>query len=435
MNHPASASPKQFTVTIVGGGIGGVILAIGLLRRNVRVQIYEAATAFGETGLGLSISPAAHRALPLIDPHIREVYDSLVTTHADSPGYEEFRQTWFEVLWATGPQADETLMDLKALPSGQTSVRRADFLLALVGMVPQNLIHFGKRLQNIDQVDDEIQLFFEDGTSVAADVVVGCDGIKSRVRHSILSLEELEKAKPRFSGMYCYRAVLDMDTVIEAVGDRRARLSTWYIGKGGYGITYPIQRVKKVNIGLYKSCETWNNEDWIREATRKDMERDFGHMGKYVNRLIKHMPSTSQWAVFEHPNISTYFNSRLAILGDAAHASTPHQGAGAGQAIEDAHVLAELLADPSVTSKEHVESVFHAYDAVRRPRSQQVVAGSREIAETLCLSCRGIGDDADKLKETWQERFHWLWDIDLQEQVDNARQIMLQRIGKKGAAL
>ena len=66
------------------------------------------------------------------------------------------------------------------------------------------------------------------------------------------------------------------------------------------------------------------------------------------------MPDPSQWAIFEQPHISTFTHSRIAILGDAAHASTPHQGAGAGQAIEDAHMLSELLADSHVTSSEHV---------------------------------------------------------------------------------
>lgn len=280
---------RQFTVTIVGGGIGGLSLAIGLLRRNVKVQIFEAAAAFGETGLGLSIGPAAHRAMPLIDPHIREIYDSLVTTHADSPGYEEFRQTWFEVVWASGPHADEVLMNLQALPSGQTSVRRADFLDALVNLVPKEIVQFGKRLQRLEETPSEgIKLFFEDGTSATADVVVGCDGIKSKVKEGILPPEEVASKKPQFSGMYSYRTVLDMDTMIEAVGDRRARLASWYIGKGAYGITYPIQRAKKVNIGLYvMTDEPWDNEAWIRPATREDMEKDLGHMGEHVNKLMK----------------------------------------------------------------------------------------------------------------------------------------------------
>jgi salicylate hydroxylase len=83
------------------------------------------------------------------------------------------------------------------------------------------------------------------------------------------------------------------------------------------------------------------------------------------------MPEPSQWAIFEHPHILTYAQSKVAILGDAAHASTPHQGAGAGQAIEDAHDLAELLGHIRVGSSSDAVAAFKAYDEVRRPRSQR----------------------------------------------------------------
>jgi salicylate hydroxylase len=285
MGNVVPPSSKKFTVTIVGGGIGGLTLAIGLLRRGVSVQIYEAAAAFGEIGLGLSIGPAAHRAMPLIDAQIRDIYDSLITTHADSPGYEQFRQTWFEIIWATGDKAGQVLIDLKALPSGQTTLRRADFLAALVGLIPKDVTHFGKRLERLEETADGVHLNFEDGTSVVADMVIGCDGIRSKVKESILP-EESEQCKPQYSGMYGYRAVLDMDTMVQAVGEHRARVSTMYVGKGAYGISYPIMRGKKANVGLYKLSAAWDSETWVRPATKENMQKDLGHMGEYVNSLL-----------------------------------------------------------------------------------------------------------------------------------------------------
>lgn len=283
---PAATRQKNFTVAIVGGGIGGLTLAAGLLRRNVSVQIYEAAAAFKEVGLGLTIGPAAHRAMPLIDPQIRAIYDSLITTHADSPGYERFRQTWFEVVWATGAKAGDVLMDLKALPSGQTTVRRADFLDALVGLIPPEIAHFGKRLVELVETPKGVDLAFEDGTTASADVVVGCDGIKSKVKEFMIP-DEYKNALPQYSGMYGYRAVLDMDTMIEAVGEHRARVSTMYVGQGAYGISYPIMRAQKVNVGLYLLKDRWDNEDWVRPANRDAMQKDLGHMGEHVKGLMK----------------------------------------------------------------------------------------------------------------------------------------------------
>ena len=143
------------------------------------------------------------------------------------------------------------------------------------------------------------------------------------------------------------------------------------------------------------------------------------------------MPDPSQWAIFEHPHISTFCRSRVAILGDAAHASTPHQGAGAGQAIEDAHVLAELLGDNRVQSKEHAVAAFRAYDQIRRPRSQRVVTSSKENAYLLSLCLNGVGNDEDKLKTAFQERLRWLWDLDVQGQVEQARERMVDLFHSK----
>lgn len=136
------------------------------------------------------------------------------------------------------------------------------------------------------------------------------------------------------------------------------------------------------------------------------------------------MPDPSQWAIFEHPPISAFCRSRVALLGDAAHASTPHQGAGAGQAIEDAHVLAELLSDDRVVTAADVVAAFKAYDEVRRPRSQKVVTTSKENAYLLCLCMEEVGDDEEKLKKTFNERMRWLWDLDVHGQVEEARRKM-----------
>ncbi|KAJ5519966.1 hypothetical protein N7463_000419 [Penicillium fimorum] len=419
-------SPKPPTITIIGGGIGGLTLAAGLYLRKIPIQLYEAAPTFKEIGLGISLGPAAYRAMPLIHPRIQQIYNSLITTHADSPGYEDYLQTWFEIVWATGAQEGDTLMNLKALPSGQTALRRADFLNALVGLVPAEFVHFGKRLKTLVEKDDGVVLEFEDGEVVDADVVIGCDGIRSKVKECMIPVESL-RTRPVYSGMYGYRAVLEMGEMVAAVGERRARVATIYVGRGAYAISYPIMRAKLVNVGIYVlSDREWEYDSWVRPAKREDMERDTRDMGRYVRSLVEHMPDPSQWAIFEHPHISTYARSRIAIMGDAAHASTPHQGAGAGQAIEDAHVLAELLSDSRVGSANDVVAAFKAYDDIRRPRSQRVVTSSKENADIFCLCFDEVRDDPVKLKETLDQRLKWLWDSDVQDQVERAREKMME---------
>lgn len=134
------------------------------------------------------------------------------------------------------------------------------------------------------------------------------------------------------------------------------------------------------------------------------------------------MEKPDVWALFDHPPAPTYFKGRLAILGDAAHASTPHQGAGAGQAIEDAFVLSNLLGQ--VKSVDEIEKAFHAYDAVRRPRSQKVVKTSRDAAAIYEFEDEILGTDLDKIRRRLMERYDWIWDEDLPTQLKTAQDIM-----------
>ena len=128
------------------------------------------------------------------------------------------------------------------------------------------------------------------------------------------------------------------------------------------------------------------------------------------------------WALFEHPPAPTYYKGRLCILGDAAHASTPHQGAGAGQAIEDAFVLSNLLGQ--VASAANITQAFEAYDTVRRPRSQRVVTTSREAGCLYEMEDEEVGTDLDKARENLLVRCEWIWGNDLKAQFKEAQDAM-----------
>jgi len=134
------------------------------------------------------------------------------------------------------------------------------------------------------------------------------------------------------------------------------------------------------------------------------------------------MEKPDVWALFDHPPAPTYFKGRFAILGDAAHASTPHQGAGAGQAIEDAFILSNLLG--TINSVDEIERAFHAYDAVRRPRSQKVVATSRDAAKVYEFEDENLGTDLEMIGRILEKRYDWIWNEDLPEQLKKAQSIM-----------
>jgi len=117
------------------------------------------------------------------------------------------------------------------------------------------------------------------------------------------------------------------------------------------------------------------------------------------------------WALFDMPPAPTYSSRFITLLGDAAHASTSHAGAGAGMAVEDAFILSELLSDPTINSIDNIPAVFAAYNHIRRPRTQRLVDHSRESGLLFQLRRPGVEDDLEKIKADIKIRQRWVWDI------------------------
>jgi salicylate hydroxylase len=117
------------------------------------------------------------------------------------------------------------------------------------------------------------------------------------------------------------------------------------------------------------------------------------------------------WALFEHPLAPTYHNKRVCLLGDSAHTATPHFGAGAGMALEDAYVLSNLLG--RCTSIADIPYAFEAYDAVRIPRTHGVIKDSHEQGKIMELDGTGVGDDLEKTAQKLDSTVRWIWNVDL----------------------
>ena len=155
------------------------------------------------------------------------------------------------------------------------------------------------------------------------------------------------------------------------------------------------------------------------------MYADYDGWGPATHKLLSLVEKPDIWALFEHPPASTYYKGRVCMTGDAAHASTPHQGAGAGMAVEDAYVLSNLLGEAEDSAG--AELAFKAYDAVRRERTQKLVATSREAGQLWELELDGVADDLGKVKENVEKRMRWIWEEDLEMEIQEGRRIMAQK--------
>lgn len=119
-----------------------------------------------------------------------------------------------------------------------------------------------------------------------------------------------------------------------------------------------------------------------------------------------------RWPLFHHPDTPTYYNSRVCLLGDSAHASSPSQAAGAGQGLEDALILSRILG--LVSSPDQLESCFQVYDSIRRPRAQHVVQESLEVLMAYFLLDQEIGNDLQRVTDDANKRLPLIWWHDLE---------------------
>ena len=122
----------------------------------------------------------------------------------------------------------------------------------------------------------------------------------------------------------------------------------------------------------------------------------------------------------EHKETPTYSNGRVCIIGDAAHATSPWQAAGAGLAFEDAAVLVSILG--AVASPHELNIALKTYDAARRPRCQRVIDSSRRVGNICCGQDPEIGLDACKMGKMLPEQWTFMMNLNIEDHINDALQ-------------
>lgn len=417
-----SSTQSKLQIAIVGGGIAGIALALDLCRHShLDIQLFEAAPAFGEVGAGVSFGANAVRAIEGLG--IGEPYRRI----ADRTP-EPWQDIWFE--WRRG--VDAGYLGASVAPGvGQSSVHRADFLDALACQLPAGIACFDKRAVEVEELAERVRIRFTDGTEHACDLLIAADGIKSSIRDHVLRGLGHPAVAPRFSGTCAYRGMIDSETLRAAyrangIDEHLINVPQMYLGLDGHILTFPIKQGRLINVVAFVSDRSapepqWPQEKpWVKDATQAEMLHAFSEWGEAVRVLLECIAAPTLWALHDLAELPGYVHGRVGLIGDAAHAMLPHQGAGAGQGLEDAWLLARLLADPQV-NVDNVQRVLEVYDQVRRPRACRVQRTSWEAGELYEWRDHQIGDDPSLLSTTLANRFDWLWNHDLENDLASAR--------------
>lgn len=415
-------SHSTLRVGIVGGGIAGVALAVNLCRYpHLNIKLFESASELGEIGAGVSFGANAVRAIEGLG--LSMAYEKIA--NRTPPPWQDI---WFE--WREGANADYLAASL-ATGVGQSSVHRADFLNALAQQLPENIAFFGKRAVSVSEEDDKINVSFTDGTDYQCDLLIGADGIKSTIRNYVLQGRGEPLVTPRFSGTCAYRGMIDSEQLrvtyrASGVDEHLVDVPQMYLGLDAHVLTFPVKQGRLINVVAFVSDRTRSNPEWPKEmpwvqsVPQEQMLDDFSGWGDAVVELLKCIPEPTYWALHDLDELAGYNYGHVALIGDAAHAMLPHQGAGAGQGLEDAWLLARLLGDSRVLTT-NLESLLEVYDAIRRSRACRVQRTSWEAGELYEFRDPQVGGDETLLSETLASRFDWIWNHDMEVDLVEAR--------------
>ncbi|KII87134.1 hypothetical protein PLICRDRAFT_176923 [Plicaturopsis crispa FD-325 SS-3] len=413
----ASSDKSRITIAIVGGGIGGLLAAIGLGRIGYDVHVFEQASQFSEIGAGIAFGPNAVEVFRLLG--VINTYERV----ADM-GYPNKR--WFEfVNWSDG----KLISDVRCKGTDST-VHRARFLESLVPLLPSTVkTHFSAHVTHVENVDSStVRLTISDSRTERdpdrapartfdAHVAIGADGVKSRVRDSI------ESGRVRWTGTYAYRGLIPVEDVVRLCGES-GRESRMWLGLGKHVLAFPVERGTIINVVAFVSDRSappdernWDGP-WTVPVSPSDVLADYEGWETRCRDILSLIDKPSKWALHELVPLEHWTEGRITLLGDSAHASLPHNGAGAGQATEDVYVLCSLLAHPACTV-DTIPRFLQAYENVRRARAARQQIHSRESGEVYEF----VGPDGENLSALGahlKERYEWIWEHNVQEDIDSA---------------
>ena len=349
-------------IAIIGGGIGGLCTAVTLQKQGFSVQVYEANPIFLPIGAGIGIGSNALQALMEIGIG-EDVFANGHILHT-----QIFQNQYGKPLNVI----DFTVLK-KLYGQENITIHRADLHRTFLEALKPNTLHFNKKCIAVEQNDAQATVLFEDGTAETVDLLIAADGIHSPIRQQLVP-----DSIPRYAGYTCWRGITENEGRV----DEYTSTELWST-KGRFGMA----PMKNGLVYWFACINTAPRNPQFQKLTSQKIGDLFDHFPKVVHSIITNTPLKN---ILHHDlsdikPLRQFVFGRVVLLGDAAHATTPNMGQGAGQAIEDAIVLGN-----GFKQFEHVDKVLAFYEEKRVARTAKVIRLSRQIGAIAQIQSRPL---------------------------------------------
>ncbi|HYI78870.1 MAG TPA: FAD-dependent monooxygenase, partial [Chryseolinea sp.] len=301
---------KRFA--IIGGGIGGLSLAIAMQRKGFHVTVYENTPVIKQLGAGLGLAANAVRAFTEIgiSEDVLEAGSVLKKVSIKNQQGKVLAQT------------DSQKISRKYNVVNNFTIHRADLHDVLLRHLSEGSLQLGRGCVDFVQNKSAVKLTFQDGSISEADYVIACDGV-----HSLFRKKLLPESTPRYAGYTCWRAVIDN---VPAADDLNETSETW-----GAGSRFGIAPLNNNRLYWFACINAPENDQKKRSYGITELSKHFGEFHSPIPEILQHTKDQQLiWNdIIDIKPLKRFAFERILLMGDAAHATTPNMGQGACMAI------------------------------------------------------------------------------------------------------
>ena len=345
-------------IIIVGGGIGGCACALALSQKGYSSIILEQANEFGEIGAGIQLGPNVHKMFIRlgIEKEIQDIAfypNNLIMNDAETG--EEITRVDLGIDFRERFKAPYGVIHRSDLHDTIINACRNSSLIEM---------QISVKVSDFDETESGVTAIGENNEVYEGAALIAADGLWSNIRSKIVG-----DGDPRVSGHIAYRAVLPIDEVPEPVLNDDVVL---WAGPKTHLVHYKLRRGEIFNIVAVFHSDKYE-EGWDAFGDPKELEDKFKNERPEVHMLLNKIESWRMWVLCDREPIKHWSRGKVTLLGDAAHPMLQYLAAGAGMAIEDSVVLAQLLE----ANDSDFETTFKHYEQTRYLRTGRVQTTAR----------------------------------------------------------